>query len=215
MQLTVQKRTVTGKKVKALRKSGVVPCIVYGSHLDAPISLSIDKVQLVKTYREAWSSTAIQLHGEWVDELVLIHEIQLDPVSDHLLHVDFLAVRKDVKVTTEVPLVLIWESPFEKSGEWSVQLLRDDVEVEALPMDLPHSIEFDISWIKEDGEVFFVSDLIVWDKVEIITDSEMAIVNSTMFAEEEIEEIEEEVLEGEEWGGEEEGTEGEEKEKTE
>ena len=197
MQLTVQQRTVTGKRVKALRKEGLVPCVVYGNHLDGPVSLSIDKVQLVKTYRKAWRSTAIELHGDGVDELVLIQEIQLHPVSDHLMHVDFLAVRRDVKVTADIPLVLEGESPFEKSWEWSVQLLRNTVEVEALPMDLPKNIVYDISSIDHDGQVIFVKDLAVWDKVEIITDLEMAIINSAVFAEE-VEEVVEETTEGEE-----------------
>jgi len=189
MQLAVQQRTVTGKKVKALRKEGLVPCVVYGNHLDAPVSLSIDKVQLVKTYKKAWMSTAIELHWEGIDELVLIHEIQLDPVSDHLIHVDFLAVRRDVKVTADIPLILTGVSPFEKSWDGSVQLLRSTVEVEALPMDLPHDITFDISVIDHDGQVVFARDLVIWDKITLITEEDMAIINAAWFAEEVEEEV--------------------------
>lgn len=205
MQLAVQKRTVSGKKVKGLRKQGLVPCVVYGNHLDAPVSLSINKVQLVKTYRKAWMSTAIELHGEGIDELVLIHDIQLDPVSDHLMHMDFLAVRRDVKVTADIPLVLEGVSPFEKSWEWSVQLLRSTVEVEALPMDLPHDIKIDISVIDHDGQVLFAKDLTLWDKVTLITEEDMAVINATVFAEE----VEEEVSETAEEGAEGESSEGE------
>ena len=104
-------------------------------------------------------STPVELSGEGINELVLFHDMQLDPVSDHVIHVDFLAVNKDEKVTAEVPLVLTGVSPYEKSGAGKVDLVRDTLEVEALPLDLPHDIQIDISSIETANDVIHVSDL--------------------------------------------------------
>lgn len=194
MQLHVEPREVKKKEAKRLRKNAFVPCIIYGSHLDASIPVAVSKPDLLKAYRKAGRSTAIELKWDNVDELVLVENLQLDPVSDHIMHVDFLAVKRDEKVTADVPVVLIGESPYEKSGEWSVQLLTNRVEVEALPMDLPHDLQFDISWIEEAWEVFFVKDLEISDKVEILTDGEQALVNSAQFVEEVEEEPVDELL---------------------
>jgi large subunit ribosomal protein L25 len=110
------------------------------------------------------------------EQLVLIQDIQLDPVSDILLHVDFLAVKSDEKVTTEIPLKLVGESPLEKLGEGKIQLLKDFVEVEAFPQDLPHEFVIDASTITDINTTIFVKDLKVSSKVEMLDDPEQAIV---------------------------------------
>jgi len=111
----------------------------------------------------------------------------LDPVSDVLLHVDFLAVKSDEKVTTEVAIKLIGESPIEKLGEGKIQLVKDFIEVEAFPQDLPHDITIDISTIQNINDAVFVKDLKVSDKVEILDDAEQVLVTVVTMAEEEVE----------------------------
>ncbi len=197
MQLAVQKRTITGKKVKSLRKKSLVPCIIYGPHLESPHCIAIDKVQLVKAYNAAGMSTALQLTGDGVDELVLFHDIQVHPVSDHVMHVDFIAVEKDKKVTADVPLVFTWVSPFEKNALGSVQQIKYSLEVEAFPLDLPQELLVDISSIEQDGQVIFVKDVITWENVVIMDDLEQAIATATSFVEEKVEEEEETLTEEE------------------
>ena len=145
MELLVQQRTHFGKKAKLLRKQGFVPGVIYGKHLAAPLHVAIEKIPLVRAYQDAGYSTALQLKGDGINELVLFHDMQADPVTDHAVHVDFLAVKSDEKVRAEVPVVLIGESPVEKLNLGSVQQILMQIEVEAFPMDLPHSIEFDVS----------------------------------------------------------------------
>lgn len=111
----------------------------------------------------------------------------MDPVSDVLLHVDFLAVKSDEKVTTEVAIKLIGESPIEKLGEGKIQLVKDFIEVEAFPQDLPHDITIDISTIQNINDAIFVKDLKVSDKVEILDDAEQVLVTVVTMAEEEVE----------------------------
>jgi len=187
MELNVQSREVTWKKVKLLRKAGLVPAVVYGSHLPEALSLSIDKVELLKVYAKTGKSTPIELKGH-TEELVLVHEIQLHPVSDHVIHVDFIAVKRDVKVTAEVPLVFEGESPYEKNGLGRVQTLKRTIEVEALPLDLPHDIKVDVSTLTEEGMVIFAKDLVLGDAVALEADPELAIATTVAF----VEEVEEE-----------------------
>lgn len=116
--------------------------------------------------------------------MVLFHDMQADPVTDHAVHVDFLAVKSDEKVRAEVPVVLIGESPVEKLNLGSVQQVLMQVEVEAFPMDLPPSIEFDVSVLDHVGMTVHVSDLKVGKNVEIIEDMEATVVTTAEFEEE-------------------------------
>ncbi len=104
--------------MKALRARGFIPAVVYGKHLQKPLSIVCNKNDFIKKYKEAGYSTPLTLEGtlegKKIDQLVLIQDIQLDPVSDVALHVDFLAIQADEKVTTEVPIKMTGESPIEK-----------------------------------------------------------------------------------------------------
>lgn len=184
MKLTVQVRTATGKKVKNLRKEGQLPAIVYGKSLENPVLLSCVKNDFIRVYREAGFSTPIELIGA-IDQLVLLQDMQLDPVSDEVLTVDFLAVNANEKVSASVPVVLIGESKVEKLNEGKVQLVKDVVEVEAFPQDLPHNIEVDLASVESVNDVIFVKDLKVSNKVTILDDAEQPIVTVVELADEE------------------------------
>jgi large subunit ribosomal protein L25 len=191
MKLTVSSRDVMGKKVKGLRKEGVIPAVVYGKHLDQSLHISIEKLPLLRAYESAGMSTPVEIHGDGINQLVLFHRLQLNPVTDRLMHVEFLAVSKDEKVSAEVPLVLIGISPFEKSGEWRVQLVMQSVQVTAFPLDLPHDIQIDISVIEHEGQVLHISDLKVSDKIHIDEDAEAPILTALL---NEVEKEDEEVV---------------------
>lgn len=185
MKLTVTTRS--DKKAKELRKEGLIPAIIYGKHLKEPIAVACKKNDLIKKYKEAGYSTPLTLEGDKIEQLVLIQDIQVDPVSDVLMHVDFLAVKSDEKVTTEVAIKLIWESSVEKLNLWKIQLIKDFVEVEAFPQDLPKNITIDISSIQDINDAIFVKDLKLSDKVEILDDAEQVLVTVVTMAEEEVE----------------------------
>lgn len=151
--------------------------------MDSAVSIAIDKVELLRIYKKAGKSTPIEMKGG-ADELVLVHEIQVDPVSDHLIHVDFIAVKRDEKVTAEVPLIFEGVSPYEKNALGRVQRLKNTIEVEAFPLDLPHDIVVDITELTEEGMVIFAKDLPLSDKVELAIDPELAIATTVAFVEE-------------------------------
>ena len=175
MKLTVQLREETGKNVKRIRKDWLVPAVVYGKMLEAPVLLKCVKNDFIRVYRTSGYSTPIELTGA-LDQLVLLHAMQLDPVTDEVLSLDFLAVDKHQKVTANVPVVLVGESAVEKLNQGKIQLVKDSVEVSALPQDLPHTIEVDLSKIATVNDVIFVKDLTVAKNVEIVDDAQQPVV---------------------------------------
>ena len=175
MKLTVQLREETGKNVKRIRKDWLVPAVVYGKMLETPVLLKCVKNDFIRVYRTSGYSTPIELTGA-LDQLVLLHAMQLDPVTDEVLSLDFLAVDKHQKVTANVPVVLTGESAVEKLNQGKVQLVKDSVEVSAVPQDLPHTIEVDLSKIATVNDVIFVKDLTVAKNVEIVDDAQQPVV---------------------------------------
>ena len=175
MELHVTDRVVFGKKVNNIRKQSLVPGIVYGKHIKTPVAVQFDKNSFIKVYKAAGESTPVDLTGD-NKELVLIHHIDTDPVTDVVLHVDFLAVKADEKVKASVAIVLEGQSPAEKEGVGKVQLVKDFVTVEALPRELPHNIVVDISKLATLQDGIFVSDLNVSDKVVILDDADQPVV---------------------------------------
>ena len=182
MKLSVKKRDVFGKKVKNLRAQGLVPAVIYGKHVQAE-SISCVKNDLLKIYRAAWYSTPVELTGD-VDQLVLINSLQLDPVSDEIISADFLAVSRTEKVSAKIPVVTFWESQLEKLNEGKIMQIRDEVEVEAFPQDLPNKFEIDISVLQTINDVFFIKDLKVSDKVTILDDPELPILTVSVLSDE-------------------------------
>lgn len=186
MELIVTSRTVFGKKVNRIRKEWLVPGIVYGRHLKSPLAVQFDKIAFIKTYKTTGVSTPVDLSGDQ-NELVLIHHVETDPVSDAVIHVDFLAVKADEKVRASVTIMMTGTAPVEKDGLGKVQLVKDHVIVEALPRDLPHDIKVDLSNLATLQDGIFVSDLVVSDKVTIIDDKDLPVVAVVQLQQEEVE----------------------------
>ena len=172
MELKVSKRQAG--KAKDLLLEGKVPGIVYGKHIEEAIMVQFDKNEFLKLYKKSGSNTVITLKWDGIEQMVLIYDLQLDPVKDSLMHVDFLAVKKWEKVKAEIPVVIEWEEVLQKT--WlKVNLITTNVEVEAIPSKLPHDIKIDVSKMK-DGENIHIEDLNLWDGIEIINDKEDVIL---------------------------------------
>lgn len=182
MKLSVKKREIYGKKVKNLRAQGLIPAVIYWKHIQAE-SISCVKNDLLRIYRTAGYSTPIELTWD-VDHLVLINSLQLDPVSDEIISADFLAVSKTEKVSAKIPVVVFGDSQIEKLNEWKVMLVKDEVEVEALPQDLPSKFEVDVSVLQTVNDVFFVKDLKVSNKITVLDDPELPILTVSVLSDE-------------------------------
>lgn len=178
VNLKAVKRDITGRKVKKLRQNGHMPANVYGKN---KASQAIDVVQedFKVVFRKTGETGLIDLNidGEKEKRPVLVHDMQLHPVTGDVLHVDFLQVDLKVKITAQIPLVMEGESPAEKSGMGTVVQQMDEVEVEALPANLPENIVVDVSDLTEVDQAILVKDLKVdTSKVEIKDDLEGIVV---------------------------------------
>lgn len=215
--LKAEKRDLLGKHVKYLRAEGKTPAVVYGHGVE-PVSIVINRNEFDKVYRYAGMNTVVILDLGTEKRNVLIHEPQLDPLTSDYQHVDFYQVRMDEKTTAEVPLHFVGESDAVKELEGTLITNLTDVEVECLPLDLPHNITVDISVLKTFDDAIHVKDLKVAANVEILTDAEevVALVNPPRSEEElaaldeaPVEDVAAVAVEGEEKAEGEEGTEGE------
>lgn len=185
--LTAQKREVFGRKVKKLRKSGILPANVSGKHIKS-FSVQVAQDQFSKVFSEAGETGVVGLHLDSEVHPVLIHEVHKDPVYDHPLHADFLEVDLTEKVTATVPIEIVGESPAVQAEEGVLVSQMHEVEVEALPTELPDKIEVDISGLAAVGDSIKVSDLKVdRSKVEVKEeDQERVVVTITEPTKEEV-----------------------------
>jgi large subunit ribosomal protein L25 len=192
ISLTAETRSVTGKKVKNLRNEGIIPAVVYG-HKEKPESLSIKKIDFVKAYHEAGTSTLVNLKIDDSKSVkVLVHEPQLDPVRNEPVHVDFYRVSMDEKIKTEIPLEFIGESAAVANMDGALITNRDNVEVECLPADLVSFIEIDLSALGTFEDQITVADIKKPAGIEIITEPEAVIAFAEApRSEEEMAELEE------------------------
>jgi len=145
--LSVQKRDTATSKPHALRKEGFVPGILYGPKLES-VALTVDQKQFDKVYKEAGESSLVNVEMEGKEFPSLIHEVQRDPMSGRPVHVDFYQPDLTKKVEVTVPVVLEGEAPAIK--ELGGTLLRNiqEIEVSALPQDLPHEIVVSVEVLK-------------------------------------------------------------------
>ena len=195
--IQAEKRTVIGKQVRALRREGKLPAVIYGHHVD-PVSIVLDAHDASKTLARASSSTLVTIELEGKQYPTLVRERQLDFIRNSLIHVDFLAVSMTEKLTASVGVHIEGEAPAVKEFGAILVTNLTELEVECLATDLPERFVVDVSGLAEIGDGVYVKDLAVPANVEILTDPEEMIVVATAMAAEEVEEEAEELLEGEE-----------------
>lgn len=160
LQLAVEKRKIFGRKIKKLRREGFLPANIYGKKIKS-LSVQLPLKDFLPIYQKAGETALIELKisGEEKKRPILIHNVQLDSVSDQPLHADFYQVDLKQKITTDIPAELIGESPAVAQKIGILIQPLDEIEVEALPTDLPDKFEVDISSLKEVNNVIVVGDL--------------------------------------------------------
>jgi large subunit ribosomal protein L25 len=191
-----EKRTVIGKQVKALRREGKLPAVIYGYGID-PISIVLDQHSASRILAKASSSTLVTIELGGVQYPTLVREKQLDFIRNSLIHVDFMAVSMTEKITASVGVHIVGEAPAVKEFGAILVTGLTELEVECLAADLPERFTVDVSGLEEISSGVYVRDVVAPEGVEILSDPEEMIVVATAMAAEEVEE-EEEVLEGEE-----------------
>jgi len=173
--LKSKERKETGKKVRKYRRNGLVPAVIYGKKIPSR-NLWIDLLELEKTYSRAGENTIIELDikgGKKVN--VLIHDVQVDPLSEKFSHIDFFQIRMDEKIETEIPLEFTGEPPAVKELGGVLIKNMDEVPVSCLPADLPSKMEVNTENLKTFDDRFKISDLNISEKVKILLELETVI----------------------------------------
>ena len=170
LTLEVQKRDTAGAGASALRRAGSIPAVVYGAHHEST-SILISAAAFGKVLREAGEATIVSLEGLGESLPTLIHEVDLDPLTNMPRHVDFYAVTKGEKVEVAIPLVFVGVSAAVEAGANLVKVMHE-LEVEADPMNLPHTIEVDLSVLVVLDDQIRAKDLALPAGVELVTEPE-------------------------------------------
>ena len=195
LELKSNKRTLLGKKVKSLRREGIIPAVVYGGK-EGAVPLELDLKEFSKLFKTAGETTLIKLFVGDSAKNVLIHDVNRDPVTETINHVDFYEVKMDEKITAKVPLVFIGDAPAVADLDGVLVKAMQELEVRALPAHLPREIEVDISSLKTFDNNIVVKDIKLPPNVETTENPETSVAAVTPpRSEAELEELSGEVKE--------------------
>lgn len=183
MELKTQARSVTGKKVKTLRKEGFIPAELYGKGIENK-HISVSEKDFAKVFKEAGENTVINLALDEKENLpVMIADVHFDNLTNKFLSVDFHKIRMDEKIEAEIPVELVGDAPAAKRGLVVVKVMNE-ISVSAIPAKLPHKFEVDISKITEEGDSIHIKDLKVEKDVKILSPEDSVIVIANKIEEE-------------------------------
>ena len=174
MELVVQKREILGRKVGASRKAGVIPAEIYGKGLEN-IHIGVSAKEFKKVFKEAGETTIINLVLDGKTYPVLIQDIKYHPIKDGIEQVDFYRVRMDEKIKVGVPLEFFGVAPGVKEKNGVLVKATQQIEIEALPADIPHTIKVDISGLNDIGKSIYIKDLKVSDGVKLLVSPETVV----------------------------------------
>jgi large subunit ribosomal protein L25 len=192
--LKASKRTVTGRQVGALRRAGKLPAVLYGHRIDStPITLDAHETSLLLSRLTSSSLVTISLDGK--EYPTLVREKQRHPVKSHLIHLDFQALSLTEKTHAMVGIELSGTAPAVKNFDAVIVTGVTELEVEALPQDLPERVVVDISVLAEPGDSIHVRDIQLPGQVEILTTPDEVVVSATAARVEEVPVPEEEEVE--------------------
>ena len=193
-EIEAQKRTSFGKKVKQLRRDGWIPAEIYGRGIDN-VSVQINAKNLNRVLDEAGATHLISIQVDRGSPVqTLARNLQYSPVKRDLLHVDFYAVVMTEKVSVSIPIHVIGDNPLIEDEKGTLVHALNDIEIEALPGNLPESIEVDISGLTEFNETITVAELTVPEGVTLLVNPDVMVLTiQPPRSEEELEELEQPV----------------------
>ncbi len=177
-------RNIFGKKVKSIRNEGKIPAVVYGPG-EKNANIEVDEKEFKNTFKKAGESSLIELSIEPFDSAqgkqgkksVLVHKIQKNPVSDKIIHIDFFQPSLTQEVEVNIPLVFEGTAPAEKDLGGTLVKNILEIEVKALPQNLPHEIKVSIDSLKTFQDHILVKDLILPEGVEVLKKPDEVVVS--------------------------------------
>ncbi|RMD52040.1 MAG: 50S ribosomal protein L25 [Candidatus Thermofonsia bacterium] len=192
ISIVAQPRTVSGKKVKQLRREGIIPAVIYGQQ--EPVSIQLEQKALRRALRHAGSSTLIDINLGSDTRTVLVRDIQQHVTRGDVLHVDFMEVNMREKLTAEAELVPVGEAPVLETGLGTLMFPIRVVEIECRPGDLVSEIKFDISGMDSLDSVIYMRDVDAPKGIDILSDPDAVVARVETLAAEVEEEAEVEEL---------------------
>jgi large subunit ribosomal protein L25 len=192
--LRAEPRTILGKQVKQLRRAGKIPGVVYGPVLKETIQVQVDQRELMRYFHALGYSTMLNLRWEGGEQPVYIREVQLHPVRQTPLHVDFFAPNLRQELSVHVPLAF---HGGEVGNELVLTTNRADLAVRGLPTELPHQIDVDLSGLREVGDSLRAGDIALPRGVTLETAADDVLALVSALAAEEPVEVEEPTTEEE------------------
>ena len=195
IELKVATREILGKKVRFLRRQGIIPVHLFGHGIDS-VALQCDIEQLQQTMAQAGKTHIISLMLDKVKKprSVVVREVQRHPITSELLHIDLYQVRMDEKIQVEVPIILTGEAPALKLKENMLTQELHRLNIECLPDRIPESIPLDASSLTDADQILHVKDITVDEGVTIINDPEQVVVKISVRRAEKVEEVAEETV---------------------
>jgi large subunit ribosomal protein L25 len=184
--LKASRRDVIGKQVKAMRREGLLPAVMYGRHIETPVSITLNARETARTLAKVSSSSLVMIELDGEEIPALIREKQRDFIKNRLLHIDFLVVSLTEKLTAYVGIELSGLSLAVKDFNAILVTGLSEIEVECLPADLPEKIVVDIAALAKVGDAIHVSDLVLSEKVKVLSSPEEMLVIATAAKVEEV-----------------------------
>lgn len=171
LSLSAKIRKELGKKTKTLRKKGVLPAVLYGPKIEN-LPLEVDLKDFEKTYKEAGESSLISLDVSKKNFLVLIHAVELDPISQKPIHIDFYQPRLDEEISVDVPLIFEGEAKACKDLGGTLVKNIQELKIKALPQNLPHEIRINIDKLETFEDNILIKDLILPEGTKVLRESD-------------------------------------------
>ena len=177
-ELVVRSRKVFAKRVRFLRRQGLIPANLYGPGIDS-LALEVEASKLHHVLALAGRNTPVQLNveGDGRREVAFLWEIQRHPVTDEIIHVDFFKADLTRQLRTTVPIQLIGRAPAATKGASILQILNE-LDIECPALEIPPSIEVDIASLEEPNDLILVKDIEVKPPMTILSSPEQPVVRA-------------------------------------
>lgn len=178
MELKVEKREKLGKQAKFLRKANIIPAELYG-HGAENMHLSVPLSDFRNVYKEAGENKIVDLMVNGEKRPVLIYSVQTNHLTNEIEAVDFYQVKMDEELEATVPINFIGQSPAVKDKGGVLIKSMDEIDVRALPQDIPAEINVDLSRLTELDQSIYVRDLVAGDKFQFVLEPETVVISVT------------------------------------
>jgi len=175
--LSIQPRTELRKRNHQLRASGSIPAVIYGHRVDA-VAVSVPRREFERSFHKLGRTQLmdLKLDGEARSRKVLVREVQYNPRTTQAIHIDFYQVNLKEKITADVPIVVVGESPAVRRRDGELAQNLHSLKVNCLPADIPEHIEVDVSGLENVEDSIRISELTIPAECEVLTDPEEVVI---------------------------------------